>query len=262
MLNKYRKPEIPLGSKVIVGLGDSFTEGVGSWSMDTYKEYNGWIDPLKIPKELIADMYEYSWPSQLCRNHMPEYIPVNWGVMGTGNRAAAKELYLNPGVKLSNASEVIVVYMLSGIERFDFINRDFPDRNHFYTMWPNPWDSNTTNKQLWEAYARDLWNEKFVCLEALLNIKEAEMFCKANGYKFLVANAFDVRVTRDRFIAEIGDIHTELIDSIPWDKFIYPEGCRSFMELLLRYDGRPELAEGGFYGYYSKLDYPTEYITN
>ena len=224
MLNKYRKPEIPIGSKVIVGLGDSFTEGVGSWSKETYKEYNGWIDPLKIPQDLIVDMYEYSWPSQLCRNHMPDYLPVNWGVMGTGNRAAAKELYLNPSVKLDNASEVIVIYMLSGIERFDFINRDFPDRNHFYTMWPNPWDANTTNKQLWEAYARDLWSEKFVCLEALLNIKEAETICKANGYKFLVANAFDVRVTRDRFINDIGDKHTDLIDSLPWDSFISAYG--------------------------------------
>jgi lysophospholipase L1-like esterase len=33
------------------------------------------------------------------------------------------------------------------------------------------------------------------------------------------------------------------------------------MQLLLRYDGREELADGAFYDYYSKLKEPTEYIT-
>jgi hypothetical protein len=34
------------------------------------------------------------------------------------------------------------------------------------------------------------------------------------------------------------------------------------MELLLNYDGHPELVDGGFYEYSSKLPYPTELITN
>ena len=129
-------------------------------------------------------------------------------------------------------------------------------------MWPNPWDKNTTHKQLWEAYARDIWSEKFVCLEALLNIRDAEMFAKAHGWNFVVASAFDQRVTRENFIDKIGKEHTELIDTIPWDNFIRPQGCKSFMQLLLRYDGREELADGAFYDYYSKLKEPTEYITN
>lgn len=255
-------PEIPKGSKVIVGLGDSFTQGVGSWSKDTYNKYNGWIDPLNIPESIHEEMYENSWVSQICKNHLPEYIPVNLGVMGTGNRAAVKELYFNPKIELDNAREVIVVLLLSGIERFDFINREFPEHHHFYTMWPNPWDKNSTNKKLWEAYAKDIWSEKFVCLEAISNIREAEMFCKAKGWKLIVASAFDQRINRERFIQEIGTVNTDLIDTVPWDKFLYPKGCKSFMELLLTYDGRPELANGAFYDYYSKLKYPTEYITN
>ena len=262
MVEKYRHPDIPVGSKVIVGLGDSFTQGVGSWKKETYAKYNGWINPHGIPDELKPEMYEYSWVNQLCTNHMQDYISVNFGIMGTGNRAAAKELYLNPRVKLENASEVIVVYMLSGLERFDFVNREFSHRHHFYTMWPNPWDKSASNAKLWECYAKDIWSEKFVCLEALLNIREAETYCKAHGYKFIVASAFDQRVTRDRFIQEIGKGDTELIDTIPWDRVLYPNGCKSFMELLLTYDGRPEMADGDFYEFYSKLKEPTEYITN
>lgn len=256
-------PKINPGDKIVIGLGDSFTQGVGSWSQETYKEYNGFIDPLKIPKQLEIDMYEYSWVSQLCKNHLRNYKPINLGKMGKGNRAAVKELYLNPQIEFDNASDVIVVLMLSGIERFDFINREFSNNGaHFIAMWPNPWDKNSTHRQLWESYARDIWSEKFVCLEALLNIREAEMFCKAKGWKFVVASAFDQRVTREQFVKHCGDDHTQLINSMPWDNFLYPNGCKSFMELLLTYEGHPELAEGGFYEYYSKLTYPTELITN
>ena len=260
---KQVTPKIGKHSKLIIGLGDSFTQGVGSWSRETYKKYNGWIDPLKIPPDLEIDMYNYSWVSQLCTNHLPDYTPVNFGSMGRGNRAAIKELYLHPHIDLDKADEVIVVYMLSGIERFDFINREFPDHHHFYTMWPNPWDDNATNKQLWGAYAKDLWSEKFVCLEAILNIKEAEMICKAKGWHLVVASAFDQRINKERFVTEIGKWNMDLIDSVPWDKFLYPKGCKSFMELLLHYDGQPpDMANGGFYDHYSKLKEPTEYITN
>jgi hypothetical protein len=186
---------------------------------------------------------------------------VNFGASGKGNRASVKELYINPKVKIEKADKAILVLMLSGIERFDFINRQFEEHYHFFAMWPNPWDKNATHNQLWEAYARDIWSEKFVCLEALLNIREAAMFAKAQGWDFIVASAFDQRITRENFIRQIGEEHTELVDSIPWDKFLYPQGCKSFMQLLLRYDGREELADGAFYDYYSNLKEPTEYIT-
>jgi len=254
-------PEIPFGSKVVIGLGDSFTQGVGSWSAETWKRY-GKIDTLKIPRSIYDEMYQHSWVKQLCVNHMPEFIPVNFGVLGTGNRAAVKELYLNPKVKFQNANEVIVIFMLSGMERFDFVNGTFPEHNHFFTMWPNPWDENTTNKKLWECYAEDIWSEKFSCIETLLNIRDAEIFCKAHGYKFIVANAFDLRVTKDYYLKILGDKHQGLIETIPWDNFLYPRGYRSFMELLTRLEGLGEnAAAGGFYEYCQNLDGPTEYLT-
>ncbi len=257
-------PPITHDSKLIIGLGDSFTQGVGSWSKETYKQNNGYIDPLRISQQLEIEMYENSWVNQLCKNHLQEYTPVNLGVLGKGNRASIKEMYLNPSIKMQDSKTATLVYMLSGIERFDFINREFAKEGngHFFAMWPNPWDKNTTHKQLWEAYARDIWSEKFVCLEALLNIKEAESIAQANGWNLIIASAFDQRVTKEYFTKSIGQEHTDLVNSIPWDKFLYPQGCKSFMQLLLRYDGREELADGAFYDYYSKIKEPTEYITN
>lgn len=255
-------PEIPKGSKIIIGIGDSFTQGVGSWSKKTYKKYNGWIDPLDIPEKIVGEMYDNSWVSQLCRNHLPEYIPVNFGIMGQGNRASVKELYLNPYVELDNASEVTLIFMLSGIERFDFVNRQFPSHHHFYTMWPNPWDENSTNKELWSVYAKDIWSERFTVLETILNVREAEMICKARGWNFIVTSAFEQRITKEYFTKEVGSVHNRLINTFPWNDMLYPSGMKSFIELLLTYDGRPEMALGDFYVYYSKLKEPTEYITN
>lgn len=257
----YLIPKIPKNSKIIIGLGDSYTQGVGSWSKQTYRAYGGKIDHLRIPDKLIKEMYDNSWVNQLCQTHLTDYVPVNLGVIGTGNRAAVKELYLNCDIEFDNAADVIVVLMLSGLERFDFVNKEFGTECHFYTMWPNPWDPNTTNKKLWEAYAENLWSEKFTVIENILNIKEAEMFCRAKGWKFVVTSAFEQRINEEYFKKHAAT-HDKLIASVPWDKFLYPKQCKSFIELLLTLDGRPEMAMGNFYRYYSKLPEPTEYITN
>ena len=157
-------PTIVPGAKIVIGLGDSFTQGVGSWPKEVWDRYNGQIDTLKIPLEIFDQMYDNSWVQQLCNNHMTDWTPINLGCLGTGNRSAVKNLYLHPKIKFENASSGVVILMLSGMERFDFVNKDFPEHNHFYTMWPNPWDKNSTNKKLWEAYAESLWSEKFICV--------------------------------------------------------------------------------------------------
>lgn len=262
MIFDQKPPLITNETKVIVGIGDSFTQGVGGWSKETYNRFGGFIDPLKIPPGITQEMYANSWVSQLCKNHMPDYIPINLGVMGTGNRAAVKELYLNPDIKLQNAKEVIVIWLLSGMERFDFVNKEFPNRHHFYTMWPNYWDRNTTDKKLWAAYAKSIFSEKFEVVEAILNIKEAESICKANGWKFVVASAFEQRYTKEYFLKTIKEHNLDLINSVPWNNFVYPKGMKSFMEMLLDLDGNRHMADGDFYEHYSKLKYPTEYITN
>jgi len=255
-------PHIPLGSNVVIGLGDSFTQGVGSWETSTYESHDNFIDVHKIPKELIQEMYDNSWVHQLCKNHLTDYIPVNLGVMGTGNRAAIKELYLNPLVDLKNASKVIVVYMMSGLERFDFINRQFGEHHHFYTMWPNYADPGSSNPKLWKAYAKDLWSDEFAVIEALLNIREAETFCKANGYDLVITSAFDQRLTKENFLMTLGHKNKNLVESINWNNFLYPKRMKSFINLLTSLDGKPSLGSGGFFPHYTSLKAPTKYITN
>lgn len=258
----YMIPEIPEDSKVLIGLGDSFTHGIGSWSKEDYDNFNGFIDPLNMDQKMELKAYEYSWVNQLSNGYLKDHIAINFGKMGQGNRSSVKEIYLNPKVNLRNAEDGVLVFMLSGLERFDFVAREFYKNCHFYTMWPHPDNESATNKRLWDIYATDIWSEKFVVVETILNIKEAEMFCKANGYKFVLASAFDQNVTKNYFSRVLDKEHIDLINSIPWKNFLYPRGCISFLELLLELEGKRNLINGGYIDYYSKLKYPSRYITN
>ena len=90
---KFAKPKILKGDKLVVGLGDSFTQGVGAYSDETWTRHNGKIDVHTQDLKLIKEQYQGSWVKQLCDNHMPGWVPVNLGHAGTGNRSAIKELY-------------------------------------------------------------------------------------------------------------------------------------------------------------------------
>ena len=255
-------PTIKKGDKIVVGLGDSFTHGIGSWDKETYAKHNGKIDVLKMSHELQVEAYNNSWVNVLCTEYLKGYKSVNLGVMGTGNRAATSELQLYPELDFDNAAHGIVIFALSGLERFDFINRDYPDHHHFYTMWPNHWDKNATNKKLWEVYAKDLYSEKFAYIETLIAVKNAYSFARSMGWDFVFANAFDTRFVKERMLKELPDNLEPLINSLPWDCYFAPESCRTLMEDLLFLEGKIELADGGFYPYYTNLAEPSEYITN
>jgi hypothetical protein len=254
-------PRIPEESKVVIGIGDSFTHGIGSWSKKEYDQNNGFINPLDMTRSLEITAYRNSWVNKLA-DKLSNHIPLNFGRMGVGNRGSVKELYLTPKIDFRQAEDGVLVFLLSGMERFDFVEKSFTDQSHFYTMWPNPGDPDSTNQKLWNIYASELWSEKFVVTETLLNIKEAETFCRAYGYKFIVASAFDQRVNRDFFKRVMGPENLKLVDSIRWKNFLYPRGYQSFLELLLDLEGRRKLIDGGYIDHYSKLKYPSRYITN
>jgi hypothetical protein len=200
--------------------------------------------------ETLVEEYEGAWVNQLCKNHLTDYIPVNLGMRGCGNRAAVKELYLHPDLNLHLAKEKIVIYMLSGMERFDFINKEFNDHHHFFAMWPNPWDKGATNLKLWEAYAEDIWDDKFGYIEMLLNIAEAQTWCKANNAKFILINAFRRDYIKEMYTHILTKDHEKgLIDVIEWDNYLYPKGYSCMTDLLVHLEDRDDLLGGGFYGW-------------
>ena len=244
--------------KAIICLGDSFTQGQGAWSTKTWESHKNRIDHKIIKGELEVELYSNSWPSQLVRDYIPDYVAVNLGVIGTGNRAAVKELYLNPSVKLENISRGVLIYMLSGMERLDLLNKTFPSNRHFDTIWPTP----DHEHDLWRAYANHVWSDKFSTIETILSIKEAETYAKANNLSLVLISAFEQCYTKDYFERMLGLEHRALVDTVPWDAFFHPSGHLSFIDLLLALEGKKELAAGSWYSHYTALSSPSKYITN
>lgn len=268
MHKQFQQPINP-GDRVIIGLGDSYTQGVGAYTDATWQKYGGRIDVFAEGKDLLKEQYENSWVNQLALKL--GYKSINLGHAGTGNRAAFKSLYFYPEL-LYNVKDAIVIYFLSGIERFDFVNKELTsEHHHFLAMWPNFWDKNSKQPELWKAYADYLHSDRFVAAELMLNLFEAQEFCRARGFKLIVAPAFDMRINKDWITKAFKDkilsiqscaVGEEFVNQFDWNQFYTPAGYKTFMELLCDLDGHRKLAPGGFYEHYCKMDYPTKYITN
>lgn len=268
---KFIDHKVVEGDKLIIGIGDSYTQGVGAYTDETWNKNKGKIPVYASDKKLIKEQYEGSWVNQI-QALMPGWKGLNLGVAGTGNRSALKELYFHEKT-ISKASEAIVVYMLSGFERFDFIAKEFVSEHaHFEAMWPNYWDPGCKVPELWKAYADHVHSDRFMAGEAMLNILEAQMYCRAKGFKLLVISAFDTRFQRrwfDRtlvqglFNLKPTGTTVDFIDQFDWSQAVYPQGCTTIIHLLTRLEGHDDsMAEGRFYRHYSEMDYPSAYITN
>ena len=267
----FAVPKLKKGDKVIIGLGDSFTQGLGAYTDATWKKHEYNIPIYTNDKKLIAEQYQGSWVNQICQTYLDDYIPVNFGQAGIGNRGALKQIYLNTRVDLSLADEVIVVYMLTGLERFDFVKKNYGAEEHyaFQTMWPNPQDSGATHPDLWQAYEKNIYSNEFMAGELILNILDAQTYCQAHNYKLIITNGFDARANKDWLsktlgsnIPILGREHKKLIDKIDWNNFLYPKGHKSFLHYLLELEGMSHLGGGGWWTHYSQLTKPSEYITN
>lgn len=280
-------PKINEDSKIIIGLGDSFTEGYGACPKELWEKCKWDLNNITGDdfKEYQISYYENSWVHKLSKNHLPDFIPINMGMNGRGNRAAVKELHLHPELNLSLAKEKIVVFMLSGYERFDFVHREYFEHIHFNTMWPLT-NQNRSEKPLWDAYANHVWSDRVGLIELILNISEAKLWCKANNAKFILCSAFRNDYQRDNFIKLIledcecnkgktpnyllnrKDHVEKLVDMIEWDKFLRPKGEGCMSDYLLTLEGRDDLKgdidADSFYNFSYGLEKlsPNEYINN
>lgn len=268
-------------SKIIIGLGDSFTQGEGGCSIDIWEKYHWNKDDMYKDEniDVLKSSYENSWVNQLCKNHMKDYIPINLGCLGKGNRSASKELHLHPTLNLELAKEKIVIFMITGIERFDFIHKDFSEHLHFQTIWPSQ-DNDTKTKNITNGYLHDVYTDRFASLELILNISDVVTWCKANDAKLILTSAFSDDFNEKYLIRKIkGDFNVNnklfskskeielLVKKIPWNLFLYPENHSCFAEYLLKLEGREDLVDqytpSKFYNYAKRFDKLTNkgYIT-
>ena len=275
-------------SKIIIALGDSFTRGEGAVSIDLGKKYNWDLYSKDLTnddrKNISKSFYDNSWVHQLCKNHMNDYEPLNLGLTGRGNRATVKELYFCPEMKLDEKEDIIVIFMLTGMERFDFFRDNFDENSFFKTMWPALDDrvKDNPDADLWNAYFKNVWSNRFAIMEMILNIAEVKTWCKLHNAKLMLLSAFRPDYLKEEFTRLMNRecnnfIKTNqsyinyLINIIDWDNFVRPNGRRCVTEYLCELEERSDLIIEDLFGLSSKYyEYayshkeisPKGYITN
>jgi hypothetical protein len=254
------------GDNVIVALGDSFTQGVGAYSSESWASASK-IGPLHSfnlsGNHFIPEQAKNNWASQLRDNHFPDYKIWNLGVSGAGNRAAVKELYLNPIPK--NLGNVVVILLATGIDRFDFYKNSYStagENNHqrWQTIWPITSDRGTISV-IETAYAELLYSPKVTALEFLFNIADVQNYCKARGYKFLFAPVFDKHSCRDAIVKDLTN-ESHYANMVDWDDFMEPPEDKTFTDMICRLEKHPDIKQYiDLHRVGSKLPGPLKYIT-
>jgi hypothetical protein len=241
--------------KAIIGIGCSFVQGQGAISDELLEEYSWEVLPTgrMVPKytdeqktflmekyglsEVAGDLnftfmeYENSFVNKLCNKYLNgEYTPINFGMRGNGNRACIKQLYLHPEIEWELAEEIIVLYMPSGFERFDFAHENVADHFNFVTMWPHYMDPSIDGdrKKLWEGYAKTIWGEAHEALEQLIQAQELVLWCQNKNAKLITLLGFDPRYNKDHFKTSLTK-HSprnmrpwidRIIEQFPWESFM------------------------------------------
>lgn len=270
--------------KYIVGLGCSWTQGEGGYPQEVVDAHNGrtQIRPGQ-PGQPDSDYYlrvhelENSWVNQLTKHHFPEYKSLNLGVKGIGNKAAVDQLHFVDQHDLEDA-EGVIVFMLSGFERFDVFQERPKDNSGFekpdsynngeyrHEKWRTAWpiEQKEGDGAFWTCYARELWSEQFVASHAMVTLLNLQTFAKANNFKIVLANAFNQRP--EGVYEWLKEYTGKLVDKFDWSCYMHNEtDYEAFMQKLVELDGKLSKEDwGAYHSVYNprNLDTHSEYLTN
>lgn len=197
--------------KVIIGIGDSWTQGQGGYPEHIIKEYNGHVE-LPIAEDYVLRPYEFknTWVTQLCDYYLSDHTPVIQGRRAVGNRAAVRQLYFTDPEIIKNISSGYLIFLLSSWDRFDFFKHQRTDDDEFYqfrTMFPGSDHADPLNK----VYTVEAAFEINAILETMCSIIEAQNFAMVHNLEFIFANSFDPRGIKDfqRFPKLLSQIQIE-----------------------------------------------------
>ena len=258
--------------KYIIGLGCSWTQGEGGYPEHIWQAYNGRPQiSLRGKSDYHLRKYEHenSWVNVLCRDHFPDYTPINLGVKGIGNRAAIEQLYFCDRVDFDN-SEIIIVLMLSGFERLDLpasysesdgLDDGYSNGDYRHTKWNTAWPIARTN-MFWKAYAKELYSEQFVATGQMLALLHLQDFCKAHNIKLVIANAFNQR--NQGILEYLKEETKSLFDKFNWDCYLHnTTEYVAFVQKLVELDNIMDAKHWqGFHQFYFNRNWPAEYLTN
>lgn len=258
-------------TKLIVGLGCSWTQGEGAYPEEFWRKWNGRVRESGMICDEDRRHYEIenNWVNVLTKDYFQDYQAINLGIKGIGNRAAVKQLYF-ADLDWKN-SEGYAILLLSGFERFSFINTKPFDKLGNYqhykwkTIWPIPGHGDDY-EPLYRFYAEKLCTEESVAAETMLALLEFQEFFQGKNFKLVVANAYGQYSENPNYSVEdfLQDYANPLYKKFDWSIYLhrYTE-YRAMVERLVKLDGLDGLVDWThFYRHYEALNYPAKYITN
>jgi hypothetical protein len=232
------KNDILRTKKVIVALGCSFVQGA----------------------ELL-DKNNSTFINLLCRQYLDKsYTPINFGQEAAGNFAAISRLFLYD-IPWKELDEIIVIFMPSGMQRFDIIK----DENsagigsEFKTLWPYAVHKEPTNgwNYINKGYEESCYSEKFEVLNTILNFQFLNSWIAEHSARLIVFPAFGKEYTKEYFLNNLSaNINRDknmavdsnviipkthynnnfLVNQVHWDKFITIQNRSSFFDLCFSKD--------------------------
>jgi hypothetical protein len=278
--------------KLIISLGCSFVEGQGAIDQEIYDNYKWTIDRVGVPMqpdisltekrrlvkkhdtiELVNDELRFhkmekanSFVNVLCKKYFNgSYTPLNLGKRGRGNRASIRSLYYLPEINWHHAKEIIVIYVPSSIERFDFVADHSSNSDvDFICMWPHWKDQPKGARQtLWRGYNDALYTDKFAVLEQIGNFVELQNWCDLKNAKLVITPGFDRSYSRSTFLKNIQNKvernHTmalereykiteqpnlesleRIVNTVRWGSFFKPNNSPTFVDLVMKQELRPK----------------------
>lgn len=294
--------EIDRTRKAVITLGCSFVQGMGAYNEEIWQKYE-WektfgnrfkpilndrqkkelIDKyeslLLINNEIVFEAMEYenSFGSVLCKKYLDnQFVNINLGIRGCGNRATIKELYLHPELNWHNIDKIIVVYCPSGLERFDFVNDFYRSHDHWIAMWPNPQDASGSRNLLWKGYKEVIYSEKSAIIEQIVNVQELLLWCEQHNAELIITPGFDRRYNKETFTQELfktylrdenGEVKKitsevdiqdipcrkeleNLIELWPWNKMFAPNGFDTFVDFIMEKEFGSDWQEHWFWSYF------------
>ena len=238
--------------KVIVGIGDSWTQGQGGVPLRFFEEWGGRVDRAdsETDPKLLKYELENSWVNVLTRDYFKDHTPINLGMRGYGNRGAVKNLYHYP--LPDNITGGCMIFMLSSRIRFDIIspNGYTEYRRRFRTFYPHGGSNKVKPGE--ENWYKLEYTEYLAKVETLHNILEAQMIAKAYNLKFYFASGFENMDDLEMNPKEYYDLSTQL----NWENYLTPG--TNYYRYLNKINGTPNRT----WNDYIQMSLPDKYITN
>jgi len=244
------KTDLLRTNKAVVAIGCSFVQGAEL-------EFDA---PHAHDKGLYKN--SKSFVNVLCEQYLEgTYTPINFGQEGGGNFAAISRLFLYD-ISWHTLDDIIVIFMPTGLQRFDIINDDSGTvvGQEFKTLYPYTTSSSfnvehVVNLNL--GYEKMCSSEKFEVMNCILNFQFLNSWIKEHNAKLIIFPAFSNEYTKSYFLTALNtnifrDHRTHLridkgriaksfdfdflINQVPWDKFITVNDSNHFFDLCFKND--------------------------